>query len=586
MRPIYRIIIPVICGGILLATCVWYEVRTIRRMRAAVELALEMNRNYVPFTSDTVLLDVDSSIINHHFSFINPRRISLRSVVAYYDYPLRFWVSANDRLRAHYALGCVYRDLHEAPMALLSWEDAIACADTTSAACDFSTLFRVYGQMEEVYYRQYMPEKELEAQQKFCDYALQAGDTLVFIRGLLQRNEAYLSLGDTAAVFRNIEIVRNLYLERGLTQEAAQVYPSAIRVALDRGNFEKADSMMRIYEQESGLFDEYGNIARSREIYYYYKGCYFLNISQLDSAEHQFRRLLYFQDNLVDAYRGLVAVYQSKFNKDSLLKYSTLHEDALVDYLEETQTQAISQAEGMYDYSRQEQQAKVQKKKVRWLTYAIVLILSLTSLSFLFYRSKRLAREQQLQQLMQSYLQTRRDLRKSMDEVSFLRQHLPELEASKQLLAEKERELQKMEELTRHYRERLASVVPENDDEKLMNSEVVQLMRDICRTRSSKDNGHIRILEARTCSADEWNALQDAIQKYHFSFYYMITVEKKLPKLQYRVCVFSRLGFSTNEMAVLLGTTIQNVSNARSRAVKRLFDSDDTSLLDTQLSKL
>jgi hypothetical protein len=233
------IIMGILAACLAVAGLVWYEVRTMGRMHEAVEAALEQNRNYEAFTTDSVL----------------------RRVVDYYDHPLRFWVSSNERLRAHYALGCAYRDLHEAPMALLSWEDAIACADTTSASCDFSTLFRVYGQMAEVYRRQYMPEKELEASQHYYKYALLSGDTLKYIRGLLLQNSAFLALKDTAAVYQNIEHVRSLYLERGLTQEAAQVYPSAIRVALDRGNFEKADSMMQIYEQESRLFDEKGNIV-------------------------------------------------------------------------------------------------------------------------------------------------------------------------------------------------------------------------------------------------------------------------------------------------------------------------------------
>ncbi|MBO4801857.1 MAG: hypothetical protein J5545_08345, partial [Bacteroidaceae bacterium] len=107
----------------------------------------------------------------------------LRIVARYYDRH----GTPNQRLRAHYLLGCTYRDLHEAPLALLSWEDAVACADTLSPACDFATLFRVYGQMADVYFRQFMPEKELVVRENFCHYALLAGDTLNYIRGLLLR---------------------------------------------------------------------------------------------------------------------------------------------------------------------------------------------------------------------------------------------------------------------------------------------------------------------------------------------------------------------------------------------------------------
>ena len=241
MRTRNKIIIGIFVACLAVAAGIWMEVRTGRRMRAAVEQALEQNRNYETFTSDTIYLGVDSS-----------DAVTLRDAVAYYRHPLRrLWTSSNDRLRAGYALGCVYRDLHEAPIAIITWEEAVAAADTTADDCDYATLYRVYGQMADIYFRQYMPEKELEAREAYNHYTLLSGDTIYYIRGLLLKNDAYLALGDTASVLENIKYVRQLYLEHGMTQEAAQVYPSAIQIALIRGEYEKADSMM---ECARGIF--------------------------------------------------------------------------------------------------------------------------------------------------------------------------------------------------------------------------------------------------------------------------------------------------------------------------------------------
>ena len=277
----------------------------------------------------------------------------LRIVARFYD----SHGTPNDRLRAHYLLGCAYRDLHEAPLALLAWEDAITAADTLSPTCDYATLFRVYGQMADVYFRQLMPEKQLEAQQQFCHYALLAGDTLYYISGLLKKNDAYLALGDTSAIYRNIEHVRGLYLQRGLTVKAAQVYQTAIYIAIEQGQYQRADSLMQIFEHQSGLFDEHGNIARSREIYYYEKGIYYLGINRLDSAEYWFRRTMKYEKLHVDAYRGLLAVYKEKKEADSIFKYNQLYENAIARYLNNTKTYAVTQAEGMYDYQRHERTA-------------------------------------------------------------------------------------------------------------------------------------------------------------------------------------------------------------------------------------
>jgi hypothetical protein len=57
----------------------------------------------------------------------------------------------NERMRAHYLLGCAYRDMGEAPAALQSYQDAVDRADTLSDDCDIRRLMSVYGQMAELY---------------------------------------------------------------------------------------------------------------------------------------------------------------------------------------------------------------------------------------------------------------------------------------------------------------------------------------------------------------------------------------------------------------------------------------------------
>ena len=62
------------------------------RMRYELLRAEAQNKLYIPFRTDSVL----------------------REVANYYDRH----GSSNDRLRSRYALGCAYRDLHEAPRAI------------------------------------------------------------------------------------------------------------------------------------------------------------------------------------------------------------------------------------------------------------------------------------------------------------------------------------------------------------------------------------------------------------------------------------------------------------------------------------
>ena len=99
----------------------WGELSKSQKMRCQLLYHKAMNKADIMFTSDSVMKDV----------------------VAYYDK----YGSANERMLANYVLGCVYRDLHEAPLALEYYNKATEQADTTATDCDYGTLYRVYSQI-------------------------------------------------------------------------------------------------------------------------------------------------------------------------------------------------------------------------------------------------------------------------------------------------------------------------------------------------------------------------------------------------------------------------------------------------------
>ena len=537
--------------------------RKATRMRYELLRAEAQNKLYIPFTTDSVL----------------------RRVVSYYDRH----GSSNDRLRAYYALGCAYRDLHEAPIAILTWEDAIAAADTTASDCDYATLFRVYGQMASIYYRQYMQEEELKARERLCKYALLAGDTLSHIRGLLMRNDAYLVLGDTSVVLDNIERVRHLYLERGLTQEAAQVFPSAIHIALDRGEYENADAMMRIFEKESGLFDEQGNIQRKRETYYYHKGRYYAGIGQVDSAEIQFRRLLKFDSTIINAYRGLLMLYHQKQNADSIYKYSILYEGALVDYLKETKSTAIVQTIGMYDYSRQERLASDALRNSR-TTLAVALIVGVlfvfaASCAFMYYLTRKHAAEQERQKLLSSYNQTKQKLEETRKDITVLRNASTKLQSLNKLLIEKEQRVERLENEMTFLVSQLDGSAFYNLASDKAKSDVIQLFHNKARPIVVKE-GARSIVEAPLASEKEWNMLAEMMRIHYPEFHAFITEKNHFTTQKYRICILSRLNFDVCEMATLLQTSPTTISNARRLISMKLFKLSSSNSLNENLQKL
>ncbi len=88
-----------------------------RQMHEALMQAKAQNENFEPFTTDSTML----------------------RVVDYYD----AHGTANEQMLAHYLLGCVYRDLGDAPRALECYYDAVSKADTTSADCDWSSPYKI-----------------------------------------------------------------------------------------------------------------------------------------------------------------------------------------------------------------------------------------------------------------------------------------------------------------------------------------------------------------------------------------------------------------------------------------------------------
>ena len=338
------------------------------RMRYQLLLADALNKTYRPMPSDTVM----------------------KEVVDYYDRH----GNANERMRAHYLLGCVYRDMGEAPMALECYQQATEQADTTSADCDLYNLYAVYGQMANLYHKQYLPEYESQAFRQCEQIAWKDRDTLSALKAIeLQISPSYL-LGDTDKVLQLTHEVSNLYLQYGYKEHAAATYPVAIYIHIIRGEIHEAKRLMDIFETESGLFDKNGNIISGREHYYYSRGLYHIKQNELDKAEDYFRKLYLSGDE--DGSRGILMISRLRANNDSVVKYSFLYEEALDSLHKKTKIEAIANTKALYSYERNKRVALENEEKLR--NNRIIFISSITGLLILItfiiftYRAKNARR--------------------------------------------------------------------------------------------------------------------------------------------------------------------------------------------------
>ncbi|MBR6189102.1 MAG: tetratricopeptide repeat protein [Prevotella sp.] len=550
-------------------------------MRRELLRAKEMNREYVPFTTDSVM----------------------KEVVAYFD---RHGTPI-EKIEAHYLLGCVYRDLGEAPQALQCYQDAVNTSPGPSeggencnsfsppseglgevsgvVSGEVSLLIRIYGQMAELYDAQNLPSDEISAMQKIQHYALLEHDSLMYIRALELMTKPYYKLGDTTKVIETIMEAHRLYTERGDSQKAVNAFATLAHIKVKRGQLEEADRLLREFEIKTGLFDENGNIERGREMYYYIKGNYYLEAGKTDSAETFFRRLLTSplpkQGGAgggsfdADAYRGLLSVFQKRresslSNSDSIAKYARLFEAAVDSLNNKRRIETVHQMAALYNYHRFQQKADMEalaaseaKNRANVAVVLIVLISIATCTILIWYRK---GKQKVIDKLSEECLviggllaKARMELdeeRKAADSYDSLETEMQEkLEEKSNEVKELEGRLQQLEE---HYR----SVTQLDSLEKKKNSEAVKAIRK----RAEWKHG------ARLPSADEWIKLTNQF-RLDFPYYYStLTQGKKLSINELRTCMLLMLDFKEGEIAVLLDVKPQRVTNIKKRVNMKLFD--------------
>ncbi len=562
-----HIFVWVICGLVLvaaLAAGITWAVRRDRAMHAALRELQEWNQADTVFTSDSVA----------------------RVLVDYFDHP---WHSANDRMLAHYLLGRAHADMGEAPQAIEDYQTAVECADTTDQDCDFRLLRNVYGQMAEVFSRQNLWSLELKAYHHYCTYSERIGDTYEYARSYLLVSEILYALGDTVSAMQSINHARQIYINHQMLSEAAQIYAPAIHAAVNLQEFDKAWDMIDVYERESGLFDESGNIQQGREIYYYDKGVCYLSQQQMDSAEQMFRKLLLIPENSIDAYRGLLMLYRQKGEIDSTFKYATLYEDALAEYLNATQTEAVARAHAMYNYSRFQQLADEQKLRVTRIKFAlcvlVILFIIAGAMAYLYFLQKKRKREREYQSLMTQYFNTKQELGITKEELTILRNHTESTNETDALLHDKEQRIHVLEEDLSKYQHVIQELKAADKESILKNSDIVRKLQKMTEVHTIRQGAKLSIVEKQTPTSDDWTLLKEMIHQCLPLFYAHLSGHL-LTEQEWKTSMLLRIGFKTNDVALLLDTRPSRVSKLKILINKKLFNEERSESLMKNMRSL
>ncbi len=495
----------------------------------------EMNRTDVPMTPDSV-----------------------QPLVRHYDH---WWHSRNHRMRAYYMLGCAYRDQGEAPAAIHYYHIATEKADTIHAdSATYATLFRIYGQMAIIYEQQNMPKEEIETLNKLSKYASLAHDTLTSIMGEERKVVVYSQMDDTANVLRLTESVSQQYLKLGFAQKAARTFPTAIYVCLINKDYARARQYMDFFEKESGLFDEAGNIESGRELYYSFKGLYYLGTNKIDSAEYFYRKLST-TDYHYEANKGLFAIYQLEQNVDSVIKYASTTIDALIQWETKRQANAVIQSSAMYKYERNQNAAIRNADRASRLTKLLVIAVMLIVLLSVLYLYRNERRKREISELNRDLEMSLNNLRETEEALEALKQ---EQDADHQLVADMQGDIDKYQLHIESLKSALQKRESSKTDRELSKSDIVKRFREA-------RNGGANITPL---TEEDWTKMVDSIEEIYPQFHHVVNARGPLQTKEYRLCLLTKAQFSPSDIDVLMGQKPSYSTTIAKRLCQKVFGFD------------
>ena len=504
-----------------------------QKMRYELLRHKAMNKACITFTSDSVM----------------------KEVVDYYDHH----GSANERMLANYVLGCVYRDMHEAPMALEYYNKATEQADTTAADCDYGTLYRVYSQMGFLFSKQYLPYQLLDAFGKAEKYAYLAKDTLNAIINYQNKGDAYDYLGKKDSV-----VAINLR-SANMFKRIGDNYNAAIALGCNYSYYiEKQDSVNAKKAFEAYFSTGYegnSNYGDAKAFLLCEKGRYYMFISRIDSAFSCLNQSLKLSKSYSNkaAATKVLAQYYARVNKPVLaMKYAlktSEYNDSDLLALRESQLQQI---QAMYNYGRNQEiarKAELKAERITMLVYVliaggVVIFLLLTNL----YLRQLKKKKEKIVVTKQLYDDSLLKLRQKQEELELLRTVNDRKIAD--VIKEKEQMINKLKDDLKDIRDKYSNSSLSDVDILLKESSIYKRIK------------YLELHPKEIMRENDWIELEETIEQLIPSFIPLL--KNRLNVMAYRICLLVKLEISTSSIAILLGLSSSAISKYRKVMLEKL----------------
>ena len=497
-----------------------------------------------------------------------PTDSAFSEVVAYYDRN----GSDNEKMQSRYLLGCIYRDMNDAPKAIECYNYVLEHFSDIDSQEGYKLLALSYGEKADLLYAQLLLPKAIAAYNKAILYSEKCNDSLLLADNYNYKSFAYslLNMYDSAIVANETSTKILLALNR--KTDAAIVHGCNMINYLKKKDFVKLKKAVDMYEFNSGLFHD-GEIEKGKEIFYYFKASYYLNVNNLDSANYYFYKDLSLcsdYENKHAATEGLAQVYTLVNKKDSIAKYTTLASawnDSL--YLNKN-SELSAKNEALYSYNSYKTGAakSMHENQTTKFSYRIVLVLIviLILLGIFSIRKKTQMvwwRHNQLLTKMKKY----RDESKSIADNKILENNKlktinQKLFNEKSAIESEKNDLQKKLDEYKENEELLKSIPTINEVDKLiLESSVYGIIYNYSQKRKSINEGILTKL---------FEMMNTILPSFRTK---MMSVEP-LAQLDYAICILVRLHFRPADICVLLDIDSATLSMKRKRLLKKVYGMD------------
>ena len=476
--------------------------------------------------------------------------------------------SANERMEAHYLLARTYADIGESPKALDEYHIASECADTTSDDCDYRLLTRIHAQSANLFYDHLMPNEMLKELTLMYKMAHRAKDTLSWICAIEWKSVPYDLLKEHDSVKQVLTDAFEAYQRYGYIDMSYNCLPALIDAYLIEGDVSAASKYIEEYDQH---IREHG--LKETAIYAYYKGNYFMSISQLDSAFLYYMKCLSLaQDkNAIEAaYKGLYELFKKQNATDSVAKYADLCYQVSNERFWTLTEKKLSHTQSLYNYNRAQLLAEQKSKdasenRYRFIISVIitVIIFFLFTVLFLVYRHKKKT----------EILRIESDFRDAVNKQNQAKTELLQLQRQEYdtLLSEKQKEIIECQEAINSLRLTITS--GSTCETRLVNTDIYKRFE------------YLSVNFNKKVYVDDWKKLREMMDTQLPGFRASLYSLGYLDEKDYHLCILIRLHFTLQQIGILLTEKPQYLSKRRKYLLSKLYHQDGKPELFDKLIK-